>query len=126
LNFDPGATLTSSSHSAATPLPLQVSPPLASSQQVNMGQFPEAATPHMEPPVPNKQRKRVALFVIAGSGALALICACGGFLWWIDTAGKWCDFFPFLFGSACEVNCKTKRSCLSSQTFFLKEAKMLS
>ncbi len=100
LNFDPDATvISSSSRPAAVPRQQPVSPP-PPPRQAYVGQVPASPAP-VTPPPAAQSRNRTALPVTLGVGALVVICACGGFLWWVDAAAKWCDFFPFLFGSAC-------------------------
>ncbi|HIE24564.1 MAG TPA: FHA domain-containing protein [Anaerolineales bacterium] len=99
LNFDPDATvLSSSSHPSAVPRQAPVPPPPP--KQAYVGQVPADPVP-AAPPSSSQSGSRRTIPLVVGAGALACICACGGFLLWVDAANKWCDFFPFLFGSAC-------------------------
>ncbi len=102
LSFDPDATVVSASSSrpAAAPRQQPVMPPPPPPQQAYAGRVPESPVP-VAPPPRSQKGKRIALPVALGVGVLSLICACGGFFWWIDAANKWCNFFPFFFGSAC-------------------------
>ncbi len=101
LNFDPDATVVSSSaHPAAAPRQQPVMPPPSPPKQAYAGQVPASPAP-VAPPPRSKSGGRKAIPVVLGIGALATLCACGSALWWIDAANKWCDVFPFLFGSAC-------------------------
>ncbi len=101
LSFDPDATVVSSSaQPAAAPRQKPIMPPPAPPKQAYAGQVPADPVP-VAPPPPSKSGGRKAIPVVLGVGALAISCACVGALWWIDAANKWCDFFPFLFGSAC-------------------------
>jgi hypothetical protein len=36
--------------------------------------------------------------IIVAVAVLIAICACAGFLWWVDANSMWCTFFPFLGG----------------------------
>lgn len=61
------------------------------------GQVPGG--PEMAAPV---ERKKFPVWIIIVLLAiLMLICACGVFLWYVDSNLLWCDWFGFLFGSAC-------------------------
>ena len=104
LSFDPDATVVSSSSSSqqpdAAPRQNPVLPPPPPPQQAYVGHIPADPAP-VAPPPTSQTGKRIALPVILGVGILGLMCTCVGFFWWIDSANKWCDFFPFLFGSAC-------------------------
>ena len=100
LSFDPDATVVSSpSRPAAAPRQQPIEPP-PPPQQAYAGQVPAGPAP-VTPPPASQSGKRIALPITLGVGALGLICACGGFFWWVDAANKWCDLFPFFFGSAC-------------------------
>ncbi len=83
-DFDPGATL------ASVRPPARVSAPPPAPVQPYAGQVPPG------PLMP--ARKTNPLPIVIGAGALVLICACVGFLWWVDSARMWCTFFPFLGG----------------------------
>ena len=106
ITFDPDATVVSHSSSQPPAAPRQkpvarTSPPPQAPPQAYAGQVPTGPAPIAPPPTASQTGKRVALPVALGVGILALICACGGFFWWVDAANKWCALFPFLFGSAC-------------------------
>ena len=98
IDFDPDATVISSSASrpAAAPRQKPVTPP-PPPPQAYAGHVPADPAP-IAPPPTSQTEKRIALPVILGVGALALICACGGFFWWIDATLRWCTFFPFIPG----------------------------
>ena len=98
LSFDPDATVISSSSSpAAAPRQEPIAPQPSPPQQAYSGQVPADPAP-VAPPPASQTGKRVALPAILGVGALALICACGGFFWWVDATLRWCTFFPFISG----------------------------
>lgn len=96
LNFDPDATVISSSSPAAAPRQQPVASP-PPPPQAYAGQVPASPVPVAPPPI-SQTGKRNALPVVIGVGVLALICACGGFFWWIDATYRWCTFFPFIAG----------------------------
>ncbi len=104
ITFDPDATVVSSSASqqpSAVPRQKPIAP-TSPPPQAYAGQVPAGPAPIAPPPPsPSQTGKRIALPVAIGAGGLALICVCGGFFWWVDAANKWCDIFPFFFGSAC-------------------------
>lgn len=100
LNYDPDATIVSSGPAAA-PRQRPVVPPPPPPQRAYAGRVPADPAPIPPPASQSKSGGRKAVPVAIGLGALAVICSCGGFLFWVDAANKWCDFFPFLFGSAC-------------------------
>ena len=102
ITFDPDATVISgSSQPAAQPAaaprqhPVVAPPP---PPQAYAGQIPADPAPIIAPPAASQTGKRVALPIVLGAGVLALICACGGFFWWIDATLRWCTFFPFISG----------------------------
>ena len=97
LNFDPDATVISSSSSpAAAPRQRPVMPP-PSPPQAYAGQVPANPVP-VAPPPASQTGKRNALPAVIGVGALISICVCGSFFWWIDATYRWCTFFPFIAG----------------------------
>ncbi len=98
LSFDPDATVLSSSKSPAVPEQTFGAPPPP--PPAYSGHIPAGPAPIMPPPAPKADGRKVVPIAL-GVGALVTICACGGFLFWVDAANKWCDFFPFLFGVAC-------------------------
>lgn len=87
-NFDPGATVATSRGAvqqarAAVPPP---APAQAYSGQVSAG-------PSQQP-----VRRINPLPIVIVAGGLLLVCACAGFLWWVDANSLWCTFFQFLGG----------------------------
>jgi hypothetical protein len=86
-NADPAATLANVRPPAQ---PRQQAPMPQPAQQYS-GQVPAG-------PVPPVAKKTNPLPIVIGVGALLFICACIGFLWWVDSASLWCTFFPFLGG----------------------------
>jgi hypothetical protein len=86
LGQDPAATL-AVVRPSAPPRQQVAAPPPA---QAYAGQVPAG-------PMPVGKKFNPLPFVI-GVGAILLICACVGFLWWVDSANRWCTFFPFLGG----------------------------
>ncbi|MBT3189965.1 MAG: FHA domain-containing protein [Anaerolineae bacterium] len=96
LNFDPDATIASSSSPAAAPRQQPVTPP-PPPPHAYAGQVPAGPAP-VAPPPASQTEKRTALPVVLGVGVLAVICACGGFFWWVDATYRWCTFFPFVAG----------------------------
>jgi len=97
LSFDPDATVISSPSPAAVPRQQPVAPPPPPPPQAYAGQIPADPVP-VAPPPASQTGKRIALPATLGVGALALICACGAFFWWIDATLRWCTFFPFISG----------------------------
>ncbi len=101
LSFDPDATVvSSSSQPSAAPRQAPVMPLPPPPKQAYVGQVPADPVPVVPPSSPQGGSKKT-IPLIVGAGALACACACGGTLLWVDAANKWCDYFPFLFGSAC-------------------------
>lgn len=85
---DPGATLATSrsampTRTAIAPAP---APAQAYSGQVATG------------PMQTTNKKTNPLPIVIVVGVIILICACVGFLYWVDYASMWCTFFPFLGG----------------------------
>lgn len=61
------------------------------------GQVP--ASPDFAEPV---EKKKFPVWVIVLLIILLVaICFCGAFLWFVDSNNLWCNWFGFLFGSAC-------------------------
>ncbi len=100
LNFDPDATVVSSSSQPSAAPRQEPVLPASSPRQAYAGQVPADPVP-VAPPSSSQSGARKTIPLVVGAGALACICACGGTLLWVDAANKWCDFFPFLFGSSC-------------------------
>lgn len=87
---DPGATMVSARKAAAVARPAApASPPPA--PQPYAGQVPAG-------PSEVSAKKFNPLPIVIAVGAIALICVCVGFLWWVDANYMWCTFFPFLGG----------------------------
>lgn len=86
-DFDPGATVATSRGAVQA---ARSSAPAPAPAQAYAGQIPTG---------PSQPVKRVnpLPFIIAG-GVLLFICACVGFLFWVDANALWCTFFPFLGG----------------------------
>lgn len=84
---DPAVTL-AVGRPAAQPRQQSPAPPPV---QQYVGQIPAD-------PMPPAVKKTNPLPIVIGLGALFFICACLGFLWWVDSADLWCTFFPFLGG----------------------------
>jgi hypothetical protein len=53
------------------------------------------ASPVSEP-IPDRRPNMIAILI--GVGALAFLCLCGAFFWWVDATFRWCVFFPFISG----------------------------
>lgn len=83
---DPAATLAVARPSAPPRQHIPTPPPA----QAYAGQVPAGPLP--------VGRKTNPLPIVIGIGALLFVCACVGFLWWVDSASLWCTFFPFLGG----------------------------
>jgi len=107
---DPNATMISSAARmpVAPPAPAPVAAPAPAPQpkpqpQQYAGHIPASPEPEAVyiPPPPAQKKPLPMPLIIVGIILLCLICSCVGFLWWIDSGNLWCDFFPFLFGSAC-------------------------
>jgi pSer/pThr/pTyr-binding forkhead associated (FHA) protein len=89
LSVDPGATMASPRKARATAAPAPApAAPMPAPAQNYAGQAP--AGPARKSPFP--------LPILIGAGVLALICVCGGFIYWVDATYRWCVFFPFLSG----------------------------
>ncbi len=95
LNFDPDATVISSSKPPAAPRQQPVARPPVT-PQAYAGQIPADPVPVV--PSASQMGKRATLPIAIGAGALVFICACGSFFWWIDATYRWCTFFPFISG----------------------------
>ncbi|MEW6028454.1 MAG: FHA domain-containing protein [Chloroflexota bacterium] len=87
-DFDPAATLASPRSAARSSRQASAPPPMAAAPVA--GQVPAGpmASPKKSSPLP----------IIIGAGAVLFICACVGFLFWVDANSMWCTFFPFLGG----------------------------
>lgn len=85
--FDPAATIASPRSAARSSRPASAPPPAAAPVA---GQVP--AGPMISP------RKNNMLPIIVAAGILLFVCACAGFLFWVDANSMWCTFFPFLGG----------------------------
>jgi predicted component of type VI protein secretion system len=94
VSIDPGATVMSP-RAAAVPVasrPTLMPPPPPTEYA---GSIPE--NPVSMAPVPVRERN-LTTFIIIGVGALAFVCLCGAFFWWVDATFRWCVFFPFISG----------------------------
>jgi pSer/pThr/pTyr-binding forkhead associated (FHA) protein len=102
---DPNATIISSAARVSVPPP----PPIV--QQANKpepqnqyaGKIPSNPEPAgVYPPVPPAKKGGIPIpLIVIGVVLLCAVCACGGFLWYVDANSLWCDFFPFLFSNTC-------------------------
>jgi len=100
--IDPNATIISSSSARVMPAPAapaSVARPAA--QPVYAGQIPASPQPAYTPTPPAKKGGLPIPAILAGIVLLCAVCACAAFLWYVDSNGAWCNFFPFLFGSSC-------------------------
>ncbi|HEX6270621.1 MAG TPA: FHA domain-containing protein [Anaerolineales bacterium] len=92
VSIDPGATVASPRAavipSASRPAPMPPPPPTEYA-----GSIP--ASPVAEP-IPDRRPNTIAILI--GVGALAFLCLCGAFFWWVDATFRWCVFFPFISG----------------------------
>jgi hypothetical protein len=95
INADAGATMAAPRKSARVEPPPAYSPP------------PPAYAAAAPPVQPAKKTNMTPVLigggifmtpVLIGGGILLLICACSGFLWWVDSTYRWCVFLPFLAG----------------------------
>lgn len=107
---DMNATMVAPPPTAAVPLPSQpvyqqapVAPPPPVPQPVYAGQVPANPPPYADvpPPAAPPKNNRTILIVIVAVILLCLVCCCIGAFWYIDSNALYCEFFPFLFGSAC-------------------------
>lgn len=100
---DPNATVISSASHMPMPAPVPAPQPQPQQPQQYAGRIPDSPEPEAAyiPPPPAKKGGLPLPAVIVGIVLLCVICSCISFLWWIDSTAAWCDFFPFLFGSAC-------------------------
>ena len=90
--FDPAATVASPRAAAVPSVSRPVTPPPSPAEYA--GNVP--SSPVQAPPVPAKRTNMTP--IIIGVGALAFLCLCGIFFWWVDATFRWCVFFPFLSG----------------------------
>lgn len=100
---DPNATMISSAARVSVPPPPPVQQPKPEPQHQYAGQIPSSPEPvsAYTPPVPAPKSGLPMPMIIIGVVLLCSICACAGFLWYVDSNALWCNFFPFLFGSVC-------------------------
>ena len=85
ISMDAGATV-AASRKAVHPSPVvPAAPPSA----------PPAAPAYSPPVAPAGQRSNT-MPMILGLGVLLFLCACGGFLWWVDSTFRWCTFFGWI------------------------------
>ena len=92
VSIDPGATV-AAPRAAAIPSisrPATIPPPPPTEYA---GSIP--ANPISEP-IPDRRPNMMAILI--GVGAVAFICLCGVFFWWVDATFRWCVFFPFISG----------------------------
>jgi pSer/pThr/pTyr-binding forkhead associated (FHA) protein len=89
---DPNATLMSAAKPVAAPPPRYAPPPAPA---------PAYASRAPESPAPVQPAANRTPLIIAGVVVLCVICACGGFLYYVDSNALWCTYLPFLFGAAC-------------------------
>jgi predicted component of type VI protein secretion system len=93
VSIDPGATV-ASPRAASIPSisrPATMMPPPPPTEYA--GSIP--ASPVSEP-LPERRPNMVAILI--GVGAVAFLCLCGAFFWWVDATFRWCVFFPFISG----------------------------
>lgn len=86
--FDPGATVASprAAMGAAKPItPIPPPPAAPVAGQVPAGPVPAA---------PAKKSNLLPIVIVVA--VLLFICACAGFLWWVDATYRWCTFFGWL------------------------------
>jgi pSer/pThr/pTyr-binding forkhead associated (FHA) protein len=90
INSDAGATVAVSRKAipSAPPAP-SYSPPPAPVQHQQAYSAPSASAG-------GAKKSNTPIFIAIG--AIAFICLCGGFFWWVDASYRWCTFFPFLTG----------------------------
>ncbi|NCP86882.1 MAG: hypothetical protein CO094_04170 [Anaerolineae bacterium CG_4_9_14_3_um_filter_57_17] len=100
--IDPNATIISSSSARVMPAPAAPAPVVRpAAQPVYAGQIPASPQPAYTP-VPSAKKGGLPIpAILAGVVLLCAVCACAAFLWYVDSSGAWCNFFPFLFGSSC-------------------------
>lgn len=94
VSIDPGATV-ASPRAAAIPSisrPATMMPPPPAPTEY-AGSIP--ASPVSEP-IPDRRPNMIAILI--GVGAVAFLCLCGAFFWWVDATFRWCVFFPFISG----------------------------
>jgi predicted component of type VI protein secretion system len=95
VSIDPGATVMSP-RAAAVPVvsrPTLMQPPPPPTEYA--GSIP--ASPVSEPVFTGTRAPNMAA-ILVGAGALAFLCLCGAFFWWVDATFRWCVFFPFISG----------------------------
>ena len=108
---DPDATMISSAAKPVVPQAVPVAPqpvqavaePVSAPVSSYAGRVPVGPEPVVEEPAPPKKglgSAKIALIVIA-IVILCIFCFCLGVFWFIDANNMWCNFLPFLFGSAC-------------------------
>jgi predicted component of type VI protein secretion system len=62
------------------------------------GQVPQGPAIAVEPPKPAKKRGAGFWIVMVLLILLLLVCACGAFIYYIDSTAQWCKFLPFIPG----------------------------
>ncbi len=88
ISMDAGATI-AASRKAVRPSPVAPAPSMPA---------PAPAPVYAPPPVAPAGQKTNTTPIIIGVGVLLFLCACGGFIWWVDATFRWCVFLPFLAG----------------------------
>ena len=94
VNIDPGATVASPRNivrPVAVPAPQPVAAPPPA--QNYAGQIPDSPEP-----LPVSPARSNLTPILIGVAVFLLVCACSGFLWWVDATYRWCVFFPFISG----------------------------
>lgn len=87
VSFDPGATVASPRAAMAPARVTPVAPPPAA---------PVAGYTPTGPAPAQPAKKSSALPIIIGAAVLVFICACAGFLYWVDSTYRWCTFFGWM------------------------------
>lgn len=85
INSDAGATVAVSRKAIPSAPPVQSYAPPPQQQQAYSAPQSSGAKKSNTP-------------ILIAVGALAFICLCSGFFWWVDASYRWCTFFPFLSG----------------------------
>ncbi len=100
--IDPNATVISPSARALDASPAPAAPkPQPQPAAAFAGQVPAGPEPGVTP-VPAKTGGGMKLpLIIGGIVLLCFLCSCISLIWYIDANSLWCNFLPFLFGSAC-------------------------
>lgn len=95
--FNPDATVVSPRAAAVPSASRPVAPPPPPPAEY-AGSVPASPIPAPVMPAEKRVGGVSPLPIAIGVAAIAFLCMCGVFFWWVDATYRWCTFFPFISG----------------------------